>query len=221
MTYEEMKNLPIEEQKQLFNRLKKVRGVAKTANFACVYGAGGSKIAKTAKISEKEGYKLHKIYWEKNIAVKKTANACIVKEVPYRAIVKIQEPTGEFDKEGNPITVVKYQDTVKNQKWLYNPISGFWLFLKAEKDRFSTLNQSSGVFVVDSWIYQVRKQLKSLGIKLCLQYHDELLLYCKKEHVLIVKQILRESMQIVNTNLKLNVEIKISDDEGSCYADCH
>lgn len=31
---------------------------------------------------------------------------------------------------------------VNGQKWLYNPISGFWLFLKAEKDRFSTLNQN-------------------------------------------------------------------------------
>lgn len=31
---------------------------------------------------------------------------------------------------------------VKGQKWLYNPISGFWLYLKAEKDRFSTLNQN-------------------------------------------------------------------------------
>ena len=49
----------------------------------------------------------------------------------------------------------------------------------------------------------------------------EILLYCKKEQAIKVKQILRESMQIVNTNLKLNVEIKISIDEGLNYAQCH
>lgn len=30
---------------------------------------------------------------------------------------------------------------VKGQKWLFNPVSGFWYFLKEDKDAFSTLNQ--------------------------------------------------------------------------------
>lgn len=58
------------------------------------------------------------------------------------------------------------------QKWLYNPVSRFWMFLKAEKDRFSTLNQSTGVFVFDSWLREVRNGLKKLGIKVVMQYHD-------------------------------------------------
>lgn len=33
---------------------------------------------------------------------------------------------------------------IRGQKWIYNPVSKFWLFLKSEKDRFSTLNQSTG-----------------------------------------------------------------------------
>ena len=210
-----------EEDKKSYKSIKERRGVAKTANFACTYGAGGPKVAATAKITEKEGYKLHKIYWERNWAVKKIASDCFVKEVNYLATVKVHTPTGEVDAKGEPITIVEYKDVTKTQKWLYNPLSGYWLFLKAEKDRFSTLNQNTGVFVFDSWVYQVRKRLKEFNIKLCLQYHDELLLYCKKEHVLIVKQILRESMQIVNTNLKLNIEIKISVDEGNNYAECH
>lgn len=31
---------------------------------------------------------------------------------------------------------------VRNQKWIYNPLNGFWLFLSAEKDRFSAVNQN-------------------------------------------------------------------------------
>lgn len=110
---------------------------------------------------------------------------------------------------------------VNGQKWLYNPLSGHWLFLKAEKDRFSTLNQNTGVFVFDSWVYQVRQKLKPLGIKLCLQYHDEILLYYPKEHKDVVDNILRESMKIVNDKLKLNVEIKISIEYGLNYSECH
>lgn len=31
--------------------------------------------------------------------------------------------------------------TVRDQMWLYNPVSGFWYSLRTDKDRFSTLNQ--------------------------------------------------------------------------------
>ena len=63
--------------------------------------------------------------------------------------------------------------TVRKQKWLYNPVSGFWMFLKADKDRFSTLNQSTGVYVFDNWVSKVRKRLTPLGIYISLQYHDK------------------------------------------------
>lgn len=111
--------------------------------------------------------------------------------------------------------------TVKGQKWLYNPVSGFWMFLKAEKDRFSTLNQSSGVYVFDSWLMRVRKHLKPLGIKVCLQYHDEILLYFKKGYKDIVTKILKDSMEEVNNKVNLNVDIGISVDPGLNYAECH
>lgn len=110
---------------------------------------------------------------------------------------------------------------VNGQKWLLNPVSGFWLYLKAEKDRFSTLNQNTGVFVFDSWVHIVRQKLKPLGIKICLQYHDEILLYFKKIHEDIVVKILKESMDEVNKKLKLNVDISVSVDKGTNYAECH
>ena len=38
-----------------------------------------------------------------------------------------------------------------NGMWLKNPVSGFWYSLRSDKDRFSTLNQSTGVYCFDSW----------------------------------------------------------------------
>lgn len=111
--------------------------------------------------------------------------------------------------------------TVKNQKWLYNPVSGFWLFLKAEKDRFSTLNQNTGVFVFDTWLSNVRKRLMFLNIYVSLQYHDEMLLYFKKELKTEVIHHLYEAMKETNTELNLNVSISISVDIGKNYAECH
>lgn len=179
-----------EEQKKEFKRLGSIRKPAKTVNFSATYGAGPPKIAETLGCDIDFATKLHTIYWQRNKAVKQTANAC---------------------------KVIK----VKGQKWLYNPISGFWMFLKAEKDRFSTLNQSSGVFVFDSWVRKVREKLTPLGIKLCLQYHDEILLYFKKEHTDTVVSVLKQSMQEVNEEIKLNVEINISVELGNNYANCH
>lgn len=129
------------EDKQSFKDLKKIRTSAKVVNFSAVYGAGPPKIASTLKCSLKFAEKLHKTYWERNKAVKQTANDCEIR-------------------------------IVSKQKWLYNPISKLWLFLKAEKDRFSTLNQSSGVYVFDMWLMKVRNKLKELDILVCMQYHD-------------------------------------------------
>lgn len=220
MSDEERKSLS-EEELSSYKAIKNKRGTAKSANFAATYGAGGPKIAETAKISLKDGHNLHKTYWERNWAVKKIAEECFVKEVLYIETVKIKKKTGEFDVEGNPITETVTTDVTKSQKWLYNPLSGFWLFLKAEKDRFSTLNQNTGVFVFDNWVHQVRKRLKPLGIQLCLQYHDEILLYYPKEHKDEVESILRDSMRLVNEKLNLNVEINISIDYGRNYSECH
>lgn len=106
---------------------------------------------------------------------------------------------------------------IGNYTWLYNPISKFWYFLKNEKDKFSTLNQGSGVFVFDTWVYHVRKK----AIKILLQYHDELLTMGKNEQAKFIAKKLQEAMDETNALLKLNVTIRISIDFGKNYADCH
>ena len=179
-----------EEDIKRYKKIKSIRGDAKVVNFSATYGAGPPKIAATLKCDLPFASKLHKTYWDRNSAVKKTARACKVK-------------------------------TVRHQKWLYNPVSGFWMFLKAEKDRFSTLNQSTGVYVFDSWLRKVRTALKPLGVRVCMQYHDELLLVCKKHQKDQVEQILKQAMTDMNTEMGLNVDIGISVDWGINYAECH
>lgn len=213
-------NLPSEEAKK-FTKIKKNRGTAKQVNFSATYGAGGPKMASIAKVSVAEGNRLHKVYWTRNHAIKKVAANCTVKIVEHLETISFLQDTGEVDNKGKAIKVKVKKTFVKQQKWLLNPLSGFWLFLKAEKDRFSTLNQNSGVYVFDNWMRIVRQKLRPLGIKICFQYHDELLLYFKKEHKETVIQILKESMVEVNRKLNLNVTISISVDVGDNYADCH
>ena len=111
--------------------------------------------------------------------------------------------------------------TVRIQKWLYNPISGVWMFLKADKDRFSTLNQSAGVYIFDTWLMNVRKQLKPHNIKVLMQYHDELMLTYPKHKSIEVRKILKESINKTNKLLKLNIDIDISIEEGNNYSECH
>lgn len=179
-----------EEQAQRYKTIKKMRGKAKVINFSATYGAGAPKIAETLKCSLAEATKLHKTYWKRNAAVKKTAKACKVK-------------------------------TVDGQKWLYNPVSGFWMFLKAEKDRFSTLNQSSGVYFFDTWLRLVRKGFAQIGIKVCMQYHDELLFVCKKGMKTQAESIIKDAIEGANKEVQLNVSLGCSIDWGLNYADCH
>lgn len=124
------------------------------------------------------------------------------------------------------ISVKQVADSAKIKRigkelWLYNPVSKFWYSLREEKDKFSTLNQGTGAYVFTLWLRFVREAFKPLGIKVLLQYHDELLFICRKELKAQASQILKDSMQKVNDKLKLNVPIDISIDWGKNYAECH
>jgi len=165
---------------------KATRHLAKTTNFSATYGAGPPKIAATGNIPLAKATLLHKIYWQRNAAVKKTAEACVVK-------------------------------SHKAKKWLYNPVSGFWYSLRAEKDRFSTLNQGTGVYCFDMQILAARRR----GIKISLQMHDEILFNLPEDDKERITKLLYECIDEVNNKIKLNVKLGISVDFGHSYADCH
>lgn len=109
---------------------------------------------------------------------------------------------------------------IRGQMWLLNPINGFFYSLRNEKDIFSVLCQGGGVFIFDMWIYNMRK----LGVKPALQYHDEQMSYVKKgvegerERV---EKILKDSVALVNTQLGLVRDMDVDVQFGDDYSQCH
>ena len=188
MTFEEMKNLPEEEQKKLFHSITEKRYLAKRVNFSCVYGAGPPKIAETTGMSLKEAEVLHTAYWKRNKSVKQVSANVITKNVD-------------------------------GSIWLYNPVSTFWYPLRYEKDIFSGLNQSTGVYCFDRYLMEVRKR----GVKISFQYHDEwMAIFSRNEFTEDdIRNIIDESIRIVNSNLNLNVPLGSSADFGLNYSQIH
>jgi DNA polymerase I-like protein with 3'-5' exonuclease and polymerase domains len=101
--------------------------------------------------------------------------------------------------------------------WLYNPVSGFWYSLRSEKDRFSTLNQSTGVYCFDSWVALCRKE----GIKVIGQFHDEIIALIKSGEEEETYKLMKDCISKLNTKLKLNVDLDVSPQFGKTYADIH
>jgi len=101
--------------------------------------------------------------------------------------------------------------------WLYNPISGFWYSLRYEKDKFSTLNQSTGVYCFDTWLkYCVGTGLKSIG-----QFHDEAIFLVKEGYQSWTTLCVEEAMKATNKELKLNVTLSTTPEYGDNYAQIH
>lgn len=167
--------------------LKSLRSKYKAANYSCVYGVGAPKLARETGMKEKEAKALIEAYWDRNWAVKKVAKDQYVKTL----------------KDGS--------------MWLKNSVSGFYHNLRFDKDRWSTTNQSTGVYVFDLWVGFCR----AMGLEISMQYHDEILFTVKKGDEGRVSKILHEAMKKVNERLKLNVTIEIEEQYGLSYASVH
>ena len=101
--------------------------------------------------------------------------------------------------------------------WLKNPVSGFWHSLRSEKDRFSTLNQSTGVFCFDTWVDLCRKN----GIKCIGQFHDEVIALVERGKEGHVEEIMHDAAIKLNEKVKLNVPLGTDVQFGNTYADIH
>jgi hypothetical protein len=99
--------------------------------------------------------------------------------------------------------------------WLKNPVSGFWHELRYDKDRFSTLNQSTGVYIFDSWLARARLY----GYMGQGQFHDETLASVPNESQ--TREQLKHAIEKLNTDLKLNVAFAIDVKSGANYKDVH
>lgn len=107
--------------------------------------------------------------------------------------------------------------TVLGQKWLFNPVSKFWYSLRADKDRFSTLNQGTGVYCFDSWVKEVLKKRPQLTG----QFHDEVVLEVLKGHRDKAEGLLKDAIGRVNDRLKLNVQLGVDVQFGDRYSEIH
>ena len=101
--------------------------------------------------------------------------------------------------------------------WIHNPVSGFWHSLRSDKDRFSTLNQSTGVYCFDTWVSLCRDK----GIKCVGQFHDEIIALVKEGGEGDVEAIMHEAAIQLNDKVKLNVPLGTDVQFGKTYADIH
>jgi DNA polymerase I-like protein with 3'-5' exonuclease and polymerase domains len=187
VTFEEMKKLPPDKQKEIYLKVKSIRTPYKATNYSAVYGVGPPKLARELTISLAKAKKLLSDYWDRNWAVKE-----VVKE--------------------------QYVKTLKDgSMWLYNPVSGFYYSLRFEKDIFSTLNQSTGVYCFDTWVAFCR----AAGVKIPMQYHDEILVLTEDEQIELTKEKLYSAIEKTNSKIKLNVPLAIDVQVGKNYAEVH
>lgn len=107
--------------------------------------------------------------------------------------------------------------TVRNQLWVLNPGNGYWYTLRKEFDIFSTVNQGFGSYLHILWCRNVR----SLGIKIIGNFHDEILTVCNSEDYENVRLKLQKAIEMTNTQTKLRVPIKIDVQKGSNYGGVH
>ena len=102
-------------------------------------------------------------------------------------------------------------------EWLFNPVSKFWYSLRSEKDKFSTLNQGTGVYCFDMWIknfFDSRPQITG-------QMHDEVILCVKKGYRDQCTKLLKDAVYKVNEQLNLNRDLDVDVQFGLNYAQIH
>jgi len=101
--------------------------------------------------------------------------------------------------------------------WLQNPVSKFWYQLRSDKDRFSTLNQGTGVFCFDSWVAICRQN----GLQTIGQFHDEVIVITKLGDENETEGIMKGAVEKLNTKLSLNVPLGADVQFGNTYAEIH
>ena len=168
--------------------LKALRKNYKVVNYSATYGVKEATLSRTTGMKKSEAKKLLAAFWDRNWSVEAVAKG-----------VRVREPQG------------------LGGMWLKNPVSGFWYSLRSEKDRFSTLNQGTGVYCFDTWVKHCRKD----GVKTIGQFHDEIITLVKEGKETQEKISMEDSIERLNDELQLNVSLGIDAQFGKSYADIH
>ena len=106
---------------------------------------------------------------------------------------------------------------IEGSSWLLNPVSGIYHSLRFEKDKFSTLNQSTGVYCFDTWVAGCRAR----GLKVIGQFHDEVIVLVKEGTEDWTKTQMEISINKTNKRINRNVPLGIDVQFGKNYAEIH
>lgn len=106
---------------------------------------------------------------------------------------------------------------IGGKMWLFNPVSKFWISLRNDRDIFSSLNQSTGVFCFDSWLAHCWAK----GIRGVAQFHDEVVVPVKIGEETVIQDKMKLAIAEVNSKLNLNVPLDVDPQLGKNYADVH
>ncbi|MCJ8335864.1 MAG: DNA polymerase, partial [Epibacterium sp.] len=167
--------------------LKSVRKAYKVTNYSATYGIKPLGLSRRGGFSVKEAEELLDAFWKRNWALE-----AIAKDT-------------------------KTKRTRDGQMWLYNPVSKFWYSLRHEKDKFSTLNQSTGVYCFDTWLgYCISQGLDAIG-----QFHDEAIFLVKRGDGPKTSNAVYSAMNKTNNKLKLNVKLSTDPEFGDNYSEIH
>ena len=167
--------------------LKSLRKAYKATNYSATYGVKPLGLSRKGGFSVADAEKLLESFWERNWSLE-----AIAKDT-------------------------KTKKTRDGQLWLYNPVSGFWYSLRHDKDKFSTLNQGTGVYCFDTWLgYCVELGLSAIG-----QFHDESIFLVKSGDEPKTSEIVYQAMDKTNEKLKLNVTLSTAPEFGLNYSEIH
>ena len=179
-----------EEQIEEHNRtgsLKSVRKAYKVTNYSATYGIKPLGLSRKGGFSVKDAETLLDSFWKRNWALEAIAKDTKTKET----------------RDGNT--------------WLYNPVSKFWYSLRNVKDKFSTLNQSTGVYCFDTWL----ENCINLGLSAIGQFHDEAVFLVKLGDEPKTAVAVSKAMDETNQKLKLNVTLSTAPEFGENYSEVH
>lgn len=106
---------------------------------------------------------------------------------------------------------------IGGKMWLYNPVSRFWISLRNDRDVFSSLNQSTGVFCFDSWLAHCWAK----GIRGVAQFHDETVVQIPQGLEGETQAKMKVAITEVNQKLNLNVPLDVDPQFGTNYSVIH
>lgn len=159
-----------------FKKLQDLRGLGKRGNFSLVYKCGAKKLSQTIKKPIKQCEKIKNTYWEINKAVKIFEDSLLVKT------------------------------TKDGRMWLKSIISGFWLSLRAEKDKFSLHNQSMGRFLFDNYLGILEKFTTFMPI---IDFHDDAVHIIKEDRTGWFKENQKKAIDFVNKKYNLAIPLQV------------